>query len=309
MERLLRQMLKPILKNWAKSDGEVIRRQILPEGVDEQADISYGVGLGHTMDVYWPADARVPLPVLIHFHGGGFLYGDKSQDRAFGYHMVKRGFLVFNVNYPIADGEKTVADQVKAVAAAVAWIYAHLGDYPADRERVFLSGGSAGAVLAVLEAMVGTSPRLQRIFSAAASPLAFRGIFVNCGFMEFYHKKLAFWGQRLICFGKGYHSQAAYQSMLWWNLPELKDLPPVFLTTGADDWLKDMTLSFDRLLARKGVIHKLVYLPAGRKEKLGHLVSIMHPDYPVSQMVLDTASKWLLEQAGMNPGNGSDNGR
>lgn len=300
LKRFLRRCAKPMLTHWEQSDEEVVCRQVLPEGVTEQQDVPYSAEQACTLDVYYPTGTNTSLPVLVHFHGGGFLYGDKKQDRAFGYHMAKRGFIVFNVNYRIAFGEATVPDQVRDAAKAVDWIGAHLAEYPADRARVFLSGGSAGAVLAVLEAMVGTSARLQRIFGAPASPLQFRGIFVNCGFMEFYHKKYAFRGQRYICFEKGYHSQPTYQNMLWWNLPEMKTLPPVFLTTGADDWLKDMTLHFARRLGRAGVRHKLVYLPAGREEKLGHLVSVMHPEYPASQMVLDVASKWLLAQAKRN---------
>lgn len=293
----LRMLTKPILQSWEKNDRAVIAKQILPDEIAEIRDVAYLSGAKdcHRLDLYYPKDASKVKSVLVDIHGGGFLYGDKSQNRAYGYEMAKRGFLVCNVNYRLAQEGVAVPEQIWDISKALSWLDRHLSRDPGKRSRVFLSGDSAGAVHAVFQALLGKSQRLRKIFHADANNLTFRGILGTCGFYRFYDKRLLFRATRALCFEKGYQATETYRNMLWWNLPELKSLPPVFLVSGEQDSLKDMTVAFYRMLKQSDVMAKLLILPKGKQRILGHIVTVKHPEYPESQHVLDSVSRWFHE--------------
>ena len=68
-----------------------------------------------TMDILLPGEGDGPFPVLIQFHGGAFLGGDKRDaQNIYLAKGIQRGYAVVNVN-----GDPTVAyDKVRAIIAA-----------------------------------------------------------------------------------------------------------------------------------------------------------------------------------------------
>ncbi|HEX4561830.1 MAG TPA: carboxylesterase family protein, partial [Gemmatimonadales bacterium] len=52
-----------------------------------------------TLNVWAPPHAKGKLPVLLYFHGGGYLAGDASEFRYDGEHMARRGIVVITANY------------------------------------------------------------------------------------------------------------------------------------------------------------------------------------------------------------------
>jgi acetyl esterase/lipase len=121
------------------------------------------------LDLYLPAtDAGFPL--LVWFHGGGLTAGDKTGQgqpdiaRA----LAARGIAVAVANYrlsPVA----TYPAYIDDAAASVAWALEHTADYGGDRDRVYVSGHSAGGYLA---AMVGLVPEYLAAYGHAPSELA-----------------------------------------------------------------------------------------------------------------------------------------
>src|ERR1700744_3977735 len=53
-------------------------------GYEVHRDLSYGADPRQTLDVYVPAGAKGPLPVLLFFYGGGWQGGSRTDYRAFG---------------------------------------------------------------------------------------------------------------------------------------------------------------------------------------------------------------------------------
>ena len=88
------------LDSWLeKHDREVP----FPEGVRLHGDQDY-MGDGkpcHRMDVYEPELNPKEGPVLVNFHGGGFLLGKKQVNRLFCADMCLHGFTVFCPEYPL----------------------------------------------------------------------------------------------------------------------------------------------------------------------------------------------------------------
>lgn len=109
-------------------------------------DVSYGPDVEQRMDIIEP-HREEPLPVLLYFHGGGWISGDKASHERICRSLATNGFVTFNTNYRLAPRHRFPA-QVQDVARAVEWVCRHAHRYGGDASRVVLAGDSAGAHLA-----------------------------------------------------------------------------------------------------------------------------------------------------------------
>ena len=107
-----------------------------------------------TMDILLPGEGDGPFPVLIQFHGGAFLGGDKRDaQNIYLAKGIQRGYAVVNVNYRLT-GEAIFPLPVFDAKAAIRFLRANAGKYLLDPGRFAVSGDSAGAYFA---ALLGTS--------------------------------------------------------------------------------------------------------------------------------------------------------
>jgi acetyl esterase/lipase len=112
------------------------------------ADIAYGEHERQRFDVWVPEGNDDPrkFPVLIYFHGGGFVAGDKSQFDPTTY--LAAGIACASVNYRFVDGESTISPiPFEDSTRAVQTIRHRALEWGLDPGRIALSGGSAGAVI------------------------------------------------------------------------------------------------------------------------------------------------------------------
>ncbi|HIG41881.1 MAG: alpha/beta hydrolase [bacterium] len=116
-------------------------------------------GFDLTMDIYTPASGGDAYPVLMIFHGGGWLINNKSiMDQASKYLATNSEYVVCNVNYRLlGDAGNTVTlDQiVEDVFGAVLWAKAHIGDYQGDSTKIAVTGDSAGGHLSAMIVNLG----------------------------------------------------------------------------------------------------------------------------------------------------------
>ena len=117
--------------------------------VTRMRNLSYGEGSRRTLDVYCRRDRPAGVPVVLHFHGGGFRSGNKNREaRPLIGHLVSNGAVCISANYRLRP-HVSRADQVADARAAIEWTQSHAGDYGGDPSRLFLVGSSAGAYLAI----------------------------------------------------------------------------------------------------------------------------------------------------------------
>lgn len=109
-------------------------------------EIPYGTHTKQRLNVVCPSGAP-PYPIVIFFHGGGWLIGDKNGYRAVCNRFAEFGYLTFNVNYRLAPSYRYMA-QLQDIATAIWWVYRHAEQYGGDPSSIFLAGDSAGALLA-----------------------------------------------------------------------------------------------------------------------------------------------------------------
>lgn len=111
-------------------------------------------GFDLAMDIYVPNSELAALPVLVMFHGGGWLINDKSiMDQAAAYLATNGHYVICNVDYRLlSDSGNTVGlnQIVEDVFGAVLWVKENIDRYKGDPSKVAVTGDSAGAHLSAM---------------------------------------------------------------------------------------------------------------------------------------------------------------
>lgn len=130
----------------------------LPEGVKTLRNVEYAkVGTKSLlMDVFVPAGADKPLPLIVWIHGGGWIGGDKSYCPAL---KFSKQYVVASIDYRLAQ-EAMFPAQIEDCKAAIRFLRANAKKYSIDPDRVGVWGSSAGGHLV---ALLGTSGGVKEL--------------------------------------------------------------------------------------------------------------------------------------------------
>ncbi|KAF2184008.1 alpha/beta-hydrolase [Zopfia rhizophila CBS 207.26] len=132
------------------------------------------------LNVYAPSNAS-NLPVLVWIHGGGYGFGDGTQDMSTIINANDGSFVAVTVQYRLGafgfisssevHGKGVVNAGLLDQAFAFAWIQKHISLFGGDATRVTISGESAGGGSVMLHAMAnGGNGTRQFTNLIAASP-------------------------------------------------------------------------------------------------------------------------------------------
>lgn len=103
--------------------------------------------------IYTPDGARGPLPVIVYYHGGGWVVANSQVYDASTRALAREaGAVVVSVDYRLAPEAKFPAQHDDALAA-YRWALANAGAIGGDPRRMALAGESAGGNLAVATAI------------------------------------------------------------------------------------------------------------------------------------------------------------
>jgi acetyl esterase/lipase len=149
---------------------------IRPRGVERLRNIAYAPDASHLhrLDLYRRVGVAGPVaaPVLLYFHGGAWVMGDKrEQGIPMLGHLAERGFVCVTANYALSPKAKWPR-HVLDCKLALAWVKRHVAEYGGDPSLVFLSGGSAGGHLAALVALTANDPVWQPGFEEEDTSVA-----------------------------------------------------------------------------------------------------------------------------------------
>ena len=145
--------LGPVLNDEVRASARSAYTPLQPKigpGILVKADLSYGSDERHKLDVFAPTHKPTqPAPVVIHFHGGAYVRGDKTTAgtpfhgniAAF---WVRNGFVGVNATYRLAPKHQWPAG-AQDVGAAAKWVRTNIGAYDGDPNRIVLMGHSTGA--------------------------------------------------------------------------------------------------------------------------------------------------------------------
>ncbi len=244
--------------SWGRIGNPVVNSK-LPRLQDIQRDLSYGSDHKQTLDIFRPGPEEVAnIPILIYFHGGGWISADKKNYEGICARLSKNGLLVVNANYRLAPRNRFPA-QLQDVAQVVAWVHRNAAEYGGDNNRIVMAGDSAGAQLASWYASALQKPGLfaQADINGDIPPLRLQGLLLFYGVYDFdtvLHTGFPFikiYAESLL----GVEQEKFREnSRLASPIQHISsDLPPVFLCAGERDKLFPQTTAYANALKNNGV--------------------------------------------------------
>ena len=128
--------------DWYDTKSAEVRRQL-----ECRCDVPYGETSLDRLDVF---PALLPgAPVHVFIHGGYWQFLDKASFSYPALPLVQAGAAFVSVNYPLIP-EVTLDEIVSRCRTALTWCFRNATSFNADPGRLYLSGHSAGAHLAMM---------------------------------------------------------------------------------------------------------------------------------------------------------------
>jgi acetyl esterase len=143
-----------------------------PEPIGSVRDLDIDAGVPLRARHYAPAEGGGPHPLLVFFHGGGFVFGDlDTHDGVCRLLCRHAGAHVLAVDYRLAP-EHPFPAAVEDARGALRWASAHAHELGADPARLGVAGDSAGGNLAAVVSQLaardgGPAPLLQLLIYPA----------------------------------------------------------------------------------------------------------------------------------------------
>ena len=129
-------------------------------------DLAYGAHARQRLDVFRPT-AIQGAPVLVFFHGGGFIRGDKRDRANVGSWGAAQGFVTVLANYRLAPDHHWPSGP-EDVAAVSRFVREQATGWGGDPSKIVLAGESAGAAhVAAAALMTRFQPAGWQIAGAA----------------------------------------------------------------------------------------------------------------------------------------------
>ncbi|MFE0380703.1 alpha/beta hydrolase [Streptomyces inhibens] len=236
------------------------------------------------------AEAGGPRPLLVFFHGGGWVLCDlDTHDGLCRELALRSGASVMSVDYRRAPEDRFPA-AVEDAYAATQWACDQAAALGADPDRVAVGGDSSGGALAAavtlmtrdrgghpLAAQLLLYPALDHRLAGRSARDYATGFFHTTAHMRWY------WDQYLGPDGDGCHPYASPGLA-----PDLTGLPPALLVLPECDPLRDEGRAYGRALRQAGV-------PARIDEYRGTFHGFLAAvgTLPAADTALDAAGSWL----------------
>ena len=128
--------------------GWKTRSEEARSNLDCSLDLAYGPSTAETLDIF-PPNTPGKSPINVFYHGG---YWRELHKNDFSYvvHAVHAaGAVTVVVNYALVP-EVSFDELVRQCRAALAWVWNNADRFSGDREKIFVSGHSAGGHLVAM---------------------------------------------------------------------------------------------------------------------------------------------------------------
>ncbi|MCR4684581.1 MAG: alpha/beta hydrolase [Lachnospiraceae bacterium] len=235
-----------------KSDKARDAGLTIPDAITYIRDISYGPDAKfHTLDICFPKESTSgKLPLIISFHGGGYVYGSTKIYQFYCADLARRGFAVVNFNYRLAPKYKYPAP-LQDMELVMNWLVKEQENYPIDLTHVFLVGDSAGAQLVSQYAAICTNDAYRELTGIARPAVTIRAIGLNCGMYDL-KKRI---GEKVKGITKDYLGR--HPERFAEELDVLQyitaDFPPAYLFSAKGDFLMEECEPMAKFLQEKNV--------------------------------------------------------
>lgn len=240
--------VKEALRVMADPPGPIYR-------VEDRTISSTGGSL--VIRIYTPREVAgaESLPVLVYFHGGGWVLGDlDTHDGICRFFAREAHCIVVAVDYRLAP-EHPFPAAVEDARSATLWCISHAEEVGGDPKRVAMGGDSAGGTLAAVTAQqMRAEPPPQPMFQLLIYPLMdmdapfpSRSRFAKGYFLE--QEDLLWTRQHYLQDGASAHDVRVSPGLA----EDLRGLPPALIVTAGFDPLLDEALDYAQRLRQAGV--------------------------------------------------------
>jgi acetyl esterase len=227
-----------------------------PEAVGAVRDLDLDVHVRLRARHYAPAEPGGPHPVLVFFHGGGFVFGDlETHDGLCRLLCAHAGVHVLAVDYRLAP-EHPFPAPVHDASAALAWTHANAAELGADPSRIGVCGDSAGGNLATVACQLalgagGPGAALQLLIYPVTDFTGrrrSRELFGEGFFLT--NERMDWFDAQYLGAAREHAADPRASPLLAANL---RGLPPALVVTASFDPLRDEAEEYARALSSAGV--------------------------------------------------------
>lgn len=275
---------KPVLKMIVAGTDKVSTEPAYADSLEKRIGVPY-VSDGtpaQVMDIYYAPEAIRKDAVLIDIHGGFYVAGKRQNNRGFASVFLREGYDVVLVEYRVNDGTTDVGDELRDCAAALDYLAINAPELGLNKDRMFLTGDSAGGHLALYMAEGASDPSLP------VRPVVFKpkGVLLNCPAYDY----------ASFASGDGF-SKAALE---WFIGPRYEDKAyleslsprtfigsyrgPLFVSTCKRDFIRGQALLLRQDCDSLGRPLVFLDIPSDDK-KVGHVHNVINQDLPESKTV------------------------
>jgi len=238
--------------------------------------------------IYSPSAEQGPLPIVIFFHGGGWvLCTIETHDDICRHICNKAKCIVVSVEYRLAPEFKFPIPLEDSYAAAL-WVHEHAHEFGGDASRIALAGDSAGGNLSIGCTLLSKERDGPKFCGQA---LIYPSTDLrDTHYVSYDGKNIGLNKEDSDWFLRHYFSSDAEKNDVRASpilAPDLSDLPPAIIITGEHDRIRDPGEQFGKRLRDAGVA-----VTFKRYDAVGHgFLSIGAPE--VARQSLDLVSQWL----------------
>jgi len=269
-------------RGFASGGGQVGRalEKRAPAGVVGLIDEPYGDAADTVLDLYRPASATEPLPLVLWVHGGGFIGGSKEELGGYFKLVASAGYTVAAPRYSLAPKHR-YPTPTRQVMQALAYLHANAERLQLDPHRIVIGGDSAGAQIAAQIGELVTTPGYPEAVGVepTITTQQLRGLVLACGAYDLGLAGAGDLDPVSRCFLQttlwAYSGRRDYARDPLFATLSVTDhvtaaFPPALITVGNADPLRAHTELLIERLRAQGVKAETVLYPGDHDPPLGH---------------------------------------
>lgn len=274
----------PIMKMLIKANYKNMPQSTVTEDYANRIGVPYveDAAPEQVVDIFYAGPENRKDAVIIDIHGGFYVAGKREFNRIFAEVFLKEGFDVVLVEYRLNDRVRDVSDELRDCAAALDYLSVNAEELGLNKDRMFLSGDSAGGHLALYLAEGSENP------SMPVRPEVFkpRGVLVNCPAYDFatYGEANAYTEDFMEWFLGPRYTDKDYLKSLSPRTFISSYTGPLFLSTCTNDFIRGESLKLKADCDALG--RDIVFIDIQSNDRqVGHVHNVASPALPESQEV------------------------
>lgn len=272
----LGEIIKDIRVRWAENDKKRDANLKVPPHLKCFYDIPYGeYGQANLLDIYMSDTINEKTAAIVNIHGGAWVYGSKEIYKFYCMSLAQRGFVVVNINYRLAP-ENLFPAALEDINQALTFIEKHGEEYLIDKERLILTGDSAGGQLTSHYAAIFTNHDYAKLYGFSLPNVKIKALGLNCGL---YNPKSAVLKNKDEIYKAYIGENADYTNEELLNKIDVfshitGDFPPSYIMSTYTDFLLEEAQPMYDLLKEKDVTAEIKIWGSKDRPEIGHVFHV-----------------------------------